>query len=74
MTFDDFIHLAAALAEKEAAERDVSLALLKELCRKTFEYVHTIPTELRNKTYILNAFKSIQKKIKKAEEKRLSGD
>lgn len=69
MDFVEFINLATALVKKEDPRKEVSLALLKELCRATFQYVHTIPKETRNKAYILSAFKTIQKKIKKAEEK-----
>lgn len=69
MDFANFITLANILAEEEDVRKEVSLALLKELCRKEFEYVHTIPQESRNKAYILSAFKTIQKKIRKADEK-----
>lgn len=69
MEFDEFIHLAAALTEKDDPSIRTSLPLLKELCRKTFEYVHTIPNEPRNQGYILSAFKTIQKKLRKATEK-----
>lgn len=69
MDFDEFTHLAEALKEMQVPRKDINLALLKEYCRRTFEYVHTIPKETRNKVYIFAAFKIIKKKIKKAGEK-----
>jgi nucleolar pre-ribosomal-associated protein 2 len=69
MEFDQFVQLATALNELETSRKDINLALLKEFCRRTFEYIHIIPNETRNKVYIMDAFKTIKKRLKKAAEK-----
>jgi len=69
MEFDQFVRLATALNELETSRKDINLALLKEFCQRTFEYIHIIPNETRNKAYIMNAFKMIKKKVKKAADK-----
>jgi hypothetical protein len=69
MKFKEFVHLATAFSEVDASDKETSLALLKELCQKTFEYIHTIPKEPRNQKYILSAFETIGKKVEKATKK-----
>jgi nucleolar pre-ribosomal-associated protein 2 len=58
------------MEEIDDSSKEVSLTLLKEFCRRMFEYVHTIPKETRNKAYISSAFKIVQKKLKKATKKQ----
>ncbi|CZR58084.1 uncharacterized protein PAC_07974 [Phialocephala subalpina] len=70
MRFKDLIELADILAKADVPRPQEHLALLKELTRLIFVAVHTNLDQIRNKTYVVEAFKAIQKKVSKASKKK----
>ncbi|KAE8452486.1 hypothetical protein EG329_000388 [Mollisiaceae sp. DMI_Dod_QoI] len=70
MKFKDLIELGETLAMADIPCQQDHLALLKEFTRLIFVAAHANMDQTRNKTYISEAFRAIQKKVNKASKKK----
>lgn len=71
MKYQDLADLADVLASAKIEDLDVSLALFKELVRRTMSHITTNLDQLRNRGYTLDAMSHLQKKLKaKADTKK----
>jgi nucleolar pre-ribosomal-associated protein 2 len=64
MKYQDLVHLADALASSMVESRDTSLALFKELVRRTMSHITANLDQPRNREYVSDALNHLRKKTK----------